>query len=54
VGRAMRTYSPDRGRKKAVQRFTIREGFWMVAIIAATMIGMVVLWLLGILNFEMD
>jgi hypothetical protein len=48
----MRTYSPDRGRKKAVQRFTTREGLWMVGIIAAALIGMILLGLLEILNFE--
>lgn len=48
----MKTYSPDRGRKKAVQKFTIPEGLWMVGVIAAALIGMIFLWLLGILNFE--
>ena len=52
--KAMTTYSPGRGRKKAVRRFTSREGIWMVGIIAAALIGMILLWLLGIFNFEMN
>jgi len=50
----MTIHSRGKGRKKAVQRFTTGKGLWMVVIIAAAMIAMVVLWLLGILNFEMD
>jgi hypothetical protein len=50
----MTTYSPGRGRKKAVRRFTTREGLWMVGIIAAALIGMILLWLLGILNVDVD
>lgn len=48
----MGTYSLDRGRKKAVRRFTTREGLWIVGISSAALIGIIVLWLLGILNFE--
>ena len=50
----MTTYSPGRGSKKAVRRFTSREGLWMVGIVAAALIGMMLLWLLGILNFDAD
>jgi hypothetical protein len=50
----MRNFSPGRGRKKAVQRFTTRKGLWMVGIIAAALIGMILLWLLGIVNFDAD
>jgi hypothetical protein len=50
----MRNYSPGRGRKKAVQRFTTRKGLWMVGMIAAALIGMIVLWLLGILKVDVD
>ena len=52
--RAMRSYSPGRGRKKAVKRFSIRNGLWMMALIAAGMIAMVVLWLLGVIRLDAD
>jgi hypothetical protein len=50
----MTTYSPGRGRKKAVQSFTTRKGLWMVGMIAAALIGIIVLWLLGILKVDVD
>jgi len=48
----MRSYSLGRGRKKAVKKFTIGKGLWMIALIAAGMIAMVVLWLGG--GFRLD
>jgi hypothetical protein len=53
-GSAMRTYTTRRGRKKAVKRFTNRDGLWMVAIITAALVGMMLLWLLGIVRFDAD
>ncbi len=50
----MRSYSPGKGRKKAVEKFTIRNGLWMMALIAAGMIAMVVLWLLGVFSLDAD
>lgn len=51
---SMRSYSPGRGRKKAVKKFTIRNGLWMIALIAAGMIAMVALWLLGVFRLDAD
>jgi hypothetical protein len=50
----MRSYSPGRGRKKAVKKFTIGNGLWMMAVIAAGMIAMALLWLLGVLRPDAD
>ena len=50
--RAMRSYSLGRGRKKAVKKFRIRNGLWMMALIAAGMIAMVVLWLLRVFRLD--
>jgi hypothetical protein len=52
--RAMRSYSPGRGRKRAIKKFTTRKGLWMAAMIAAGMIAMVVLWLLGVFRLDAD
>ena len=50
----MRSYSPGRGSKKAVKTFTIRNGLWMTALIAAGMIAMLVLWLIGVFRLDAD
>jgi hypothetical protein len=50
----MRAYSPGRGRKKAVKKFTTRKGLWMAAMIAAGMIVMLALWLLGVFRLDAD
>jgi hypothetical protein len=52
--RAMRGYSPGRGRKKAIKKFTIRKGLWMAVIIAAGMIVMLALFLLGVFRLDAD
>jgi hypothetical protein len=49
----MKTYSLGRGRKKAVERFTTRDGLWMTGWIAAVMTGLMVLWALGYLLVDM-
>jgi Na+-driven multidrug efflux pump len=49
---AVRTYSLGKGRKKAVRKFTARQGLWMAMIIGAGMLGMLLLFLLGF--FHMD
>jgi hypothetical protein len=51
---AMRSYSPGRGRKKAVEKFTTRRGLWMAVMIAAGMIVMLALWLLGVFRLDAD
>ena len=50
----MRSYSLGRGRKKAVRKFRTRDGVWMTAIIAAGMLTMLVLWLIGFLHLDAD
>jgi len=50
----MRTYPTGNGRKKAVKRFTNRDGLWMVAMITAALVAMMLLWLLGIVHFDAD
>jgi hypothetical protein len=49
---AMRSYSPGRGRKKAIKKFTTRKGLWMAAMIAAGMIVMLALRLLGVFRLD--
>jgi hypothetical protein len=53
-GSAMRTYTTGKGRKKAVKRFTRRDGLFMVGLITAALVGMMLLWLLGIFRFDVD
>lgn len=48
----MRTYSLGRGRKKAVERFTARQGLWMSLMIGAAMVGMLVLFLFGFFHVD--
>ena len=48
----MRNYSLGRGRKRAVKKFRICNGLWMMALIAAGMIAMLVLWLLGVFRLD--
>ena len=49
----MNNYSPARGRKKVVEKFTIREGFWIVGILAVILMGILLLFLFGYLNADM-
>lgn len=48
----MTTYSIGRGRKKAVKRFTTRQGLWMASMIGAATIGMLLLFLLGVFHVD--
>jgi len=50
----MRSYSLGRGGKKAVRKFTHRQGIVMVAWITGALIALMLLWYLGILRFDMD
>jgi hypothetical protein len=43
-----------KGRKKAVKKFTNRQGLWMAVIIAVAMLMMLLLWMLGIFRFDAD
>jgi hypothetical protein len=49
----MRKYSPGRGRKKGVKKFTNRKGLWMLGILSVIMIGILLL-ILRYLNVDMD
>jgi len=46
--------NPGKGRKRAVKKFTNRDGLWMVLLIAAAMVIMMALWMLGIFRFDAD
>jgi hypothetical protein len=55
----MRTYSQrghtrlgERGRKKAVRKFTIRQGLWMAGMIGAAILGMLLLFLIGFFRLD--
>ena len=50
----MSIYLPGRGRKKAVNKFTTRDGLWMVLLIAAGMITLLILFLLRIFRFDAE
>jgi hypothetical protein len=51
----MSKYSPHgRGRRKFVEKFTSRQGLWLLGIAAVMMMGMLLLILLGYLNVDMD
>jgi hypothetical protein len=48
----MNTYSLGRGRKKAVKKFTARQGLWMSLMIGAAMVGMLLLFLFGFFHVD--
>jgi hypothetical protein len=50
----MKTLSLGKGRKKAVKKFTTRNGLWMALIITAGMIIMLLLWLVGFFRLDVD
>jgi hypothetical protein len=50
----MRSYSPRKGRKKAVRKFTYRQGVLILTWVAGGLIAMMLLWYLGILRFDVD
>jgi hypothetical protein len=50
----MSSYSPGRGRRKAVRRFTNRDGLWIVGIVSVILVGMLMLILLGYLDVNAD
>jgi hypothetical protein len=50
----MRNHWPSRGRRKTVEQFTVREGFWMLGIVGVILMGLMLLALFGYLNFDMD
>jgi len=50
----MGIYNLGKGRKRAVKKFTNRDGLWMVLLIAAAMVIMMVLWMVGVFRPDAD
>ena len=50
----MGIYNTGKGRKRVVKKFTNWDGLWMVLLIAAAMVIMMALWMLGIFRFDAD
>ena len=49
----MQTYSPGKkGRRKVVDQFSIWEGLWIIAFITVFLGGLMVMWMLGHLQFD--
>jgi hypothetical protein len=52
---SMSTYSPfGRGRRKFAEKFTSRQGLWLLGIVAVIMMAMMLLIVLGYLNVDID
>jgi Na+-driven multidrug efflux pump len=49
----MKSRSPGRGRRKAVEKFS-RQGVWMLAILALISIGLGLLYVFGYLHLDAD
>jgi len=43
-----------KGRKRVVREFTVRNGLWILAVIAVVMLFVYLLWGLGIVRFDAD
>jgi hypothetical protein len=43
-----------RGRRKAVHKFTNRQGLALLGVVAAILIVLMVLWVLGYLRLDVD
>jgi hypothetical protein len=50
----MHNHWPSRGRRKAVEQFSVREGFWMLGIVGVVLMVIMLLFLFGYLNVDMD
>lgn len=48
----MHNYSPTKGRRKVVDKFTIREGFWMLGAGGVILMGIMLLFLFAYLNAD--
>jgi len=48
----MRAYSARRGRKKAVKKFTTRQGLWVASMIGAATLGILLLFLVGFFHVD--
>jgi hypothetical protein len=49
----MNNFSPARVRRKVVERFTTREGLWILGILAVILMGILLLFLFGYLNADL-
>jgi len=43
-----------KGRKRTVDKFTTRQGLGIIAAIVAILAGLLLLWMLGYLHFDVD
>jgi hypothetical protein len=50
----MNTSSMGKGRKKKVRKFKVSNGLWILGIVNAILMGIVLLWMLGYVRFDMD
>ena len=50
----MHNHWPSRGRRNAVEQFSVREGFWMLGIVGVVLTVIMLLFLFGYLNVDMD
>jgi hypothetical protein len=50
----MHNHWPSRGRRKAVEQFSVREGSWMLGIVGVILMVIMLLFLFGYLNVDMD
>ena len=48
----MHNHWPTRGRRRVVEQFSPREGFWMLGIVGVLLVGIMLLFLLGYLNAD--
>ena len=48
----MHNHSPTRGRRKAVDKFTVREGFWVLGVVVMALMGVVMLFVFGYLDVD--
>jgi hypothetical protein len=54
VETTMQTFSPGRGRKKAVNRFTAKHGACMLAMLTAIAAIILLLYIFGFLHLDAD
>jgi len=45
--------SLGRGRRKAVEKFTVRQGLWLLGLVGVILMGLMLLVLFGYLNADM-
>jgi hypothetical protein len=50
---AMHVNSMGRGGKKKVKKFEVSNGLWILGIVNAILMGIVLLWILGCVRFDM-